>query len=88
MADALGVQTLAVLLVSADLWLTVSQASRLLNVLQFSSYNSHIHLAYPYLFRICGSMVNIFPVLLSHETKEGASILAERNQNSSPLLAI
>lgn len=32
-------------------------------------------------------MVNIFCIILSHETKEAASILAEGNQNSSSLQA-
>ena len=33
-------------------------------------------------------MVNIFPIILSHETKDKASILAERNQNSPLLLLL
>ena len=33
-------------------------------------------------------MVNIFPIILSHETKDEASILAERNQNSPSLLLL
>jgi len=33
-------------------------------------------------------MVNIFPIILSHETKDKASILAERNKNSPSLLLL